>query len=80
MNIPVVLPDLGTTGAPVRLSLWLVEAGEHVTRGDRLLEVVWGAVTFDVAAPVSGTVTARATGHHATVTTGDVLGWIEPDD
>jgi len=39
---------------PVVASLWLVEPGENVVEGDRVLEVLCEAATVDLAAPVTG--------------------------
>lgn len=80
MNIPVVLPDLGTADAPVRLSLWLVGAGEYVAEGDRLVEVLWGAAAFSVPAPASGVVVPRMQEQRPAVYPGDLLGWIRTAD
>ena len=51
---PLILPDLGLPGVTVVASGWLVEAGSSVVAGDRLLEVLAGSVTVDLAAPASG--------------------------
>ncbi len=51
----VILPELGT-GAddPIVISHWYARHGEEVWEGDRLVEVLLGAATFDVSAPASG--------------------------
>ena len=51
----LLLPDLGLGDTPVLVSVWLVDVGAEVTEGDRLLEVVAGAVTIDLPSPASGT-------------------------
>ena len=50
----LVLPDLGLPDVTVVASSWLVEPGSSVIEGDRLLEVLAGSVTVDLAAPASG--------------------------
>lgn len=51
----VVLPDLGTgPDEPIVVSHWFASRGERVWEGDRLVEVVVGAATFDVPAPKNG--------------------------
>lgn len=51
----VVLPNLGTgPDEPIIVSHWFAARGEVVWEGDRLVEVVVGAATFDVPAPRSG--------------------------
>ena len=77
-RVPIQLPELGTAGEPVRVCCWLVEAGEDVDVGDRLVEVLIHGVTFDVASPASGTIVGIDKSLNAVVDTGDVLGWIIP--
>jgi pyruvate/2-oxoglutarate dehydrogenase complex dihydrolipoamide acyltransferase (E2) component len=77
MEVPVVMPELGTPTAA--LSLWFVEPGAAVEEGERLLEVLAGAATFDVSAPASGRLTRRCAGPPDKLTAGQVLGYIEAD-
>jgi pyruvate/2-oxoglutarate dehydrogenase complex dihydrolipoamide acyltransferase (E2) component len=75
----VRLPDLKAAG-PVRLSIWLVAPGEMVFVGDRLVEVILGAATFDVAAPVSGRLIAQQAVANEVLIAGQALGLIEIAD
>lgn len=50
----LTLPELGAGEMPITASLWLVEVGQEVTEGDRLLEVCFGAASVDLPAPASG--------------------------
>ena len=51
----VVLPDLGTgPDETIVVSHWFAARGEIVWEGDKLVEVVVGAATFDVPAPKNG--------------------------
>lgn len=77
-GIPVPLPDLGTAGEPVSLAAWLVEPGDAVDLGDRMLEVVTPGITCDVCAPAAGIVRRLEKAIDAKVMPGDVLAWIEP--
>ncbi len=77
MRTPVTLPELGVPRA--LLSLWLVEAGARVEQGERLLEILAGAATFDVAAPISGRLVERCALPPEPVLPGQVLGYIEDD-
>lgn len=77
MPVPVRLPELGASN--VRLSLWFAEVGDHVFEGDRLVEVILGAATFDVSAPVSGVLSHRFATVDAIVCAGQVLGVLEED-
>ena len=76
--VPIELPELGTSGEAVKVCCWLVETGEDVDAGDRLVEVLIRGVTFDVASPTAGTIVRIEKSLNATVSTGDVLGWIVP--
>jgi pyruvate/2-oxoglutarate dehydrogenase complex dihydrolipoamide acyltransferase (E2) component len=79
MNEAVLAPDLGSSET-VRVSGWLVEVGETVRAGDRLVELLLPGVTYDVPAPATGRLVevVAATGSH--VRPGDVLGVIEIDE
>ena len=46
---PLVVPDLAAGSRPVRVTAWLVEPGESVCEGDRLVELLVPGMTFDVA-------------------------------
>lgn len=78
--VPVILPDLGASGSPLRISNWFVEPGDDVLAGDAILEVLLPGVTCDIPAPVSGRIDRIAKDVEATVQTGDTLAWIVPVD
>jgi pyruvate/2-oxoglutarate dehydrogenase complex dihydrolipoamide acyltransferase (E2) component len=52
--IELRLPDLGLGDVPVTVSVWHAKTGQPVIEGDRLIEVLAGDVTIDLAAPASG--------------------------
>ena len=78
-RVPVLAPDLGTADA-VRLSGWLVEVGETVRAGDRIVELLLPGVTYDVPCPATGRLVETALPTGAGVRAGDVLGYVEPDE
>jgi len=80
MATPIVLPDLGTGDEEVRVSCWLVDPGDEVETGDRVVEVLIKGITFDVSAPVSGILSKIEKSLDARIVTGDILGWIEEND
>lgn len=80
MSVPIILPELGVRDGTVRISCWLVDLGDEVDAGDRVVEVLTPGITCDVSAPVSGVVTRIEKPFETTAKTGDVLGWIEPED
>ncbi|HXY32792.1 MAG TPA: lipoyl domain-containing protein [Planctomycetaceae bacterium] len=77
MRVPLTLPDLGAGNEDLRVSCWLVDLGDAVDEGDRVVEILMDGVTFDVLAERSGTLTRIERPLDAVVRTGDVLGWLE---
>jgi pyruvate/2-oxoglutarate dehydrogenase complex dihydrolipoamide acyltransferase (E2) component len=75
--VPITLPELGSP-RPV-LSHWYVGPGERVYEGDRVVEVLIPGATFDVPAPTTGVVVERLALPNDPLTTGQVLGTIDPD-
>jgi len=39
MDVEMRMPDLATTGSPIKVLRWLVDVGQSVRRGEPLLEV-----------------------------------------
>ena len=77
-SISVVAPDLGSS-EPVRVSGWLVDVGETVRAGDRLVELLMPGVTYDVPAPASGRLSEVTAATSSAGRPGDLLGRIEVD-
>jgi pyruvate/2-oxoglutarate dehydrogenase complex dihydrolipoamide acyltransferase (E2) component len=75
MQAEVVLPELGA--APVLLSVWFADPGDHVFAGDRLVEVRVGGATFDVSAPATGWLTEKRALPDDPIQPGQVLGVVE---
>ena len=64
----------------LRVSCWLVELGDAVDEGDRVIEILLDGITFDVLAERSGTLVRIERPLDSVVRAGDVLGWLESDD
>jgi len=79
-RIELRLPELGLGDAIVTASMWLVEAGNEVTEGDRLLEVLSGSVTVDLPAPASGRLIETIVEVDEEISVGQLLGVIEAID
>lgn len=75
---PVTFSDLGTGDEPIGVSCWLVDLGEAVEAGDRIVELLIRGITFDVEAPAPGRLCRIEKTVASIVSSGDVLGWIEP--
>ena len=71
------LPELGAGEMPITASVWLVDVGEEVTEGDRLLEVCFGAASVDLPAPVSGLLVEALVAEDDVLTVGQALSVIE---
>ena len=76
-QLNVVVPSLGWS--EVQVSVWFAEPGDRVYEGDRLLELVAGGATFDVAAPATGRLTERKAFARDTVQPGQVVGVVVAD-
>ena len=75
MREPIVVPELGTPNMVV--SVWYVKPGEEVYAGDRVVELLLGSATFDIAAPCAGTLAEQCAGPAERVVAGQVIGQIE---
>jgi len=72
--VPILLPDLGAEGQPIRLAQWLVDNGDHVLEHDRVVEVLLGGVLFHVPSPAEGTVQHAVESEGTLLHPGDILG------
>lgn len=77
----VTLPDLGTGPDEIILvSYWYSRRGEEVWEGDRLVEVLVGAATFDVSAPASGRLVEIRVREDERIRPGEILGRLAVDE
>jgi pyruvate/2-oxoglutarate dehydrogenase complex dihydrolipoamide acyltransferase (E2) component len=75
MRRPIVVPNVGYP-APT-MSVWYVRPGERISAGDRIVELLLGAATFDVPSPCTGYFVEKTAWPPDRVAVGDVVGWIE---
>jgi pyruvate dehydrogenase E2 component (dihydrolipoamide acetyltransferase) len=59
MAIPVEMPQLGNTVEECLLTRWLKQEGDQVSAGDMVAEIETDKTTFEVIAPVEGTLLVR---------------------
>ena len=78
MRAEILLPDL--QAGPATLCTWFAEVGERVFEGDRLVEVLVGGATFDVAAPATGRLVEKQARANQPLRPGQVLGAIETEE
>ena len=77
MSTAIVLPELDTVNDVIRVSCWLVDLGDSVEVGDRVVEVLVRGITFDVSAPAAGVVGRIEKPYDSIVVPGETLGWIK---
>lgn len=78
--IDVVVPDLGTHGAPIEFVTWLVPVQANVICGERIAELLVRGILFHLEAPVGGTLSMLRVAPGTVVSEGDVLAQIQHDD
>ncbi|MEX0670457.1 MAG: lipoyl domain-containing protein [Pirellulales bacterium] len=76
----LVVPDFGLGDVPLAVSLWLVPMGATVLAGDRVVELVSGAATIDLEAPVSGRLVAQFADEDEAITAGATIAEFEVDE
>lgn len=69
----LVVPPLGFAPGMVAVSLWLVPEGGRVIEGDRVVELVAGAATIDLLAPITGRLVRQFVDEDQTVEPGEPL-------
>jgi len=74
----LVVPDLGVPGGTITLSLWLVPEGAAVLAGDRVAELLCGAATVDLEAPVTGRLARQFVDEDDVVAPGTTVAEFEP--
>ena len=77
-TILVRMPDLGDVSKAVVVQ-WLQSLGSQLCEGDDLLEVETEKTTFVIPAPATGRLRTIHAPETTAVTTGEVLGEIEPE-
>lgn len=78
--LAVTLPELGIAPEePILVSHWYARRGDEVWEGDRMVEVLVGAATFDVPAPASGRLARIRVPEDQRVRPGDVLAYLAVD-
>lgn len=77
MKFEMRMPDLATTGSPIKVLNWLVEIDAPVKRGQAVVEVETDKATMEVEATVNGTLLERRCETGAELKAGEVLAIIE---
>ncbi len=80
MNFELKMPDLSTTGSPIKVVRWLVAVGELVERGQGVLEVETDKATMEVEALNSGMLLKQMVDAGQEANAGDVLALLGTGD
>jgi TPP-dependent pyruvate/acetoin dehydrogenase alpha subunit len=73
MKFELKMPDLSTTGSPIKVLRWLVSVGEFVERGQAMLEVETDKATMEVEALNDGTLLEQIVPTGQEASAGEVL-------
>ena len=73
MNFELKMPDLSTTGSPIKIVRWLVAVGESVERGQAVLDVETDKATMEVEALNSGMLVQQIVQAGQEASAGDLL-------
>ncbi|HSG68872.1 MAG TPA: lipoyl domain-containing protein [Planctomycetaceae bacterium] len=74
---PIRIPDLQAGDQPIEVGVWLVEEGQFVSEGDRIVELMFPGLVFVLSSEYSGTLVHRVKHEGAPVHSGDLIGWID---
>jgi TPP-dependent pyruvate/acetoin dehydrogenase alpha subunit len=73
MKFELKMPDLSTTGSPIKVLNWLVSVGEFVERGQAMLEVETDKATMEVEALNDGTLLEQTVPVGQEASAGEIL-------
>jgi TPP-dependent pyruvate/acetoin dehydrogenase alpha subunit len=73
MKFELKMPDLSTTGSPIKVLRWLVAVGELVSRGQPILDVETDKATMEVEALNAGTLLKQVVAAGQEASAGEVL-------
>lgn len=77
MAIPIRVPSLEPRNGPVRVGTWLVDIGQHVESGDRVVELELTGMVYVVSAESSGRIESIEQQQGHSVEKGEILAWLE---
>src|SRR5258707_14676620 len=80
MKFELKMPDLSTTGSPIKVVRWLVAVGEFVERGQAILDVETDKATMGVEALNAGKLLEQIVPAGQEVCAGEVLAIIGTEE
>jgi pyruvate dehydrogenase E2 component (dihydrolipoamide acetyltransferase) len=79
MDVEMKMPDLATTGSPIRILRWLVDVGQSIQRGQPLLEVETDKAVMQVESVVTGRLESASVHEGDEVAAGQIIATFEAD-
>jgi len=79
MDVEMRMPDLATTGSPIKVLRWLVDVGQSVRRGEPLLEVETDKAVMQVESVISGRLSSVSASGGDEVEAGKTIAIFETD-
>ncbi len=79
MDVEMRMPDLATTGSPIKVLRWLVAVGQSVRRGEPLLEVETDKAVMQVESVISGRLSSVSAGEGDEVEAGKTIALFATD-
>lgn len=76
MAIPICVPPLEPRNEPVRVGTWLVDIGQHVESGDRVVELELTGMVYVVSAESSGRIESIEQQRGCQVEQDEILAWL----
>ena len=73
MQDELLVPAMGFAAGMVSVAVWLVDEGATVLAGDSVVQLVAGAATVDLVAPVTGRLERQLVDEDETVEPGERL-------
>lgn len=77
-EVEIVVPSVGESITEVFIGEWYVDEGQYVNADDRVVGLESDKATFDVPAPISGSVSRTVKGVGETAQIGEVIGYMVP--
>lgn len=81
MSVPIKIPDLGAADDQVTLVQWLVEVGDEITRGQKIVSIETDKAVVELESVAAGMLLKQCVAKGQDATVGDVIAYVgEPGD
>ena len=76
MPVPIRIPDIGAAEDEVTLVQWLVEEGEEIARGQKIVAIETDKAVVELESVAAGTLLKQCAAEGADATTGDIIAYV----